>query len=190
MWILSVSHADKHDAAMVERWKDDMDGILVYTGVFSATVAAFLIESYKYLKPDPTDVSSTLLRQVTQELAGISSGDRVTAPTLDVFKPPRYAINVNILWFSSLCMSLSCGLGATLVQQWVRRYFRLTQRSETPIHRVRIRTFLFAGIKEFQVRLVVENISLLLHAAILLFFAGLVDSFLLSTKKSRRLSLR
>ena len=99
----------------------------------------------------------------------------MTAPTLDVFKPPRYAINVNILWFSSLCMSLSCGLGATLVQQWVRRYFRLTQRSETPIHRVRIRTFLFAGIKEFQVRLVVENISLLLHAAILLFFAGLVE---------------
>ena len=145
------------------------------TGVFSATVAAFLIESYKYLKPDPTDVSSTLLQQVTQELAGISIGDRVTAPTLEAFKPPRFAINVNILWFSSLCMSLSCGLGATLVQQWVRRYFRLTQRSETPTHRVRIRTFLFAGIEEFQVRLVVENISLLLHAAILLFFAGLVE---------------
>jgi hypothetical protein len=30
MWILSISHADKHDAEMVERWKDDMDGILIY----------------------------------------------------------------------------------------------------------------------------------------------------------------
>ena len=72
-------------------------------------------------------------------------------------------------------MSLSCGLGATLVQQWVRRYLKLTRHSETPIHRVRIRTFLFHGIKQFQVRLVVENISLLLHAAIFLFFAGLVE---------------
>jgi hypothetical protein len=30
MWVLSISHADKHDAEMVERWKDDMDGILIY----------------------------------------------------------------------------------------------------------------------------------------------------------------
>ncbi|KAF8490153.1 hypothetical protein F5888DRAFT_1742581 [Russula emetica] len=178
MWILSITHADKHDSAMVERWKADMDGILIYTGVFSATVAAFLIESYKSLKPDPTDVSSSLLQQVTQELAGISNGDHFTPPSLDSFKPPRYAIQVNILWFLSLVITLSCGLGATLVQSWVRRYDRLTQHSDTPAHRVRVRTFLFAGIKEFHVRLIVENISLLLHAAIFLFFAGLVEFLL------------
>jgi hypothetical protein len=146
--------------------------------VFSATVAAFLIESYKNLKPDPTDVSSALLQQITQELAGISNGDRLTPPSLDSFKPPRYAIQVNILWFLSLVITLSCGLGATLVQQWVRRYQRLTQHSDTPSHRVRVRTFLFAGIKEFQVRLIVENISLLLHSAIFLFFAGLIEFLL------------
>jgi uncharacterized protein DUF6535 len=120
-------------------------------------------------------VSSQILRQVTQELVGISNGDRLTPPTLDSFTPQRYAIHVNILWFLSLVMSLSCGLGATLVQQWVRRYMRLTQHSDTPSHRVRVRTFLFAGIRDFHVRLVVENISLLLHAAIFLFFIGLVE---------------
>ncbi|KAH9991403.1 hypothetical protein BJV77DRAFT_540601 [Russula vinacea] len=65
-------------------------------------------------------------------------------------------------------MSLSCGLGATLVQQWVRRYLKLTRHSERQYTRQN-RTFLFHGIKQFQVRLVVENISLLLHAAIFLF---------------------
>ena len=30
MWTLSISHATKHDAAMIDRWKSDMDGILVY----------------------------------------------------------------------------------------------------------------------------------------------------------------
>ena len=30
MWVLSILHADKHDSEMVERWKDDMDGILIY----------------------------------------------------------------------------------------------------------------------------------------------------------------
>ncbi|KAH9976534.1 hypothetical protein BJV74DRAFT_967626, partial [Russula compacta] len=153
-----------------------MDGILIYTGIFSATVAAFVIESYKFLKPDPTDVSSRLLQQVTQQLAGISNGDHLTAPTIDTFKPTRNAIQVNILWFLSLCLSLSCGLAATLVQQWVRRYLRLTKRAEeSPLHRVRIRAFLYNGIQEFHIRLIVENVSLMLHVAIFLFFAGLVD---------------
>lgn len=120
-------------------------------------------------------MSASLLRQVTQELAGLSNGNQFTPPTLDTFTPPRFAVHVNILWFLSLCIALSCGLGATLVQQWVRRYRKLTQHSDSPIERVRIRTFLFAGIKRFQVRLVVENVSLLLHAAIFLFFAGLVE---------------
>ena len=102
----------------------------------------------------------------------------MTPQSLDSFKPPRYAIQLNILWFLSLVITLSCGLGATLVQQWVRRYQRLTQHSDTPAHRVRVRTFLFVGIKEFQVRLIVENISLLLHAAIFLFFAGLIEFLL------------
>ncbi|KAI9508981.1 hypothetical protein F5148DRAFT_1191240 [Russula earlei] len=175
MWAVCLSHAERHDADMLDRWKADMDGILIYTGVFSATVAAFLIESYKYLKIDSTDVSSRLLEQVTQQLAAISNGQRVTAPTLDTFTAPRYAIRVNILWFLSLCIALSAGLGATLVQQWIRRYNRLTRRSETPIRRVRIRTFLFGGMKAFHMRWFIENVSLMLHTAIFLFFVGLVD---------------
>ena len=35
MWDLIISHADKHDTAMVERLKDDMDGILVYVRFYS-----------------------------------------------------------------------------------------------------------------------------------------------------------
>jgi hypothetical protein len=30
MWALSISHATQHDDAMIDRWKNDMDGILVY----------------------------------------------------------------------------------------------------------------------------------------------------------------
>jgi len=175
MWSLSISQFSEHDAAMAERWKNDMDGILIYTGVFSATVAAFLIDSYKLLKPDPTEVSSRLLQQITQELAGISNSDRFTPPTLDTFRPPRYAVHVNILWFLSLCLALACGLGATLVQQWLRRYTRLTQHSDAPLHRVRMRAFLFKGIRDFHLGWVVENVAVMLHTAIFLFFIGLCE---------------
>lgn len=30
MWYLSLSHFTKHDEAMTDRWKGDMDGILIY----------------------------------------------------------------------------------------------------------------------------------------------------------------
>jgi Family of unknown function (DUF6535) len=82
---------------------------------------------------------------------------------------------VNILWFLSLFLSLSCALAATLVQKWASRYVRLTQSSTTPQRRVRLRTYLFDGVQKFHTRWVVENISLLMHAAIFLFFAGLIE---------------
>jgi hypothetical protein len=30
MWALCIAQAEEHDTAMVERWKADMDGILIY----------------------------------------------------------------------------------------------------------------------------------------------------------------
>jgi hypothetical protein len=161
---------------LIDTWKPIYIRHYVFqTGVFSATVAAFLIESYKYLKPDPTDVSSRLLLQITQELAGISNGARLTPSPPDTFQIPRFAIHVNILWFLSLCLGLACGLGATLVQQWARRYLRLTMRPDTLERRVRIREFLWQGVEGLHVNWVVESVSVMLHAAIFLFFAGLVE---------------
>ncbi len=44
-----------------------------------------------------------------------------------VFSPPMYAIWVNILWFLSLAISLTCSLLATLLQQWAHQYIKITQ---------------------------------------------------------------
>jgi hypothetical protein len=33
MWALCISKTDKHDTAMAERWKADMDGILLYVRI-------------------------------------------------------------------------------------------------------------------------------------------------------------
>jgi hypothetical protein len=75
----------------------------------------------------------------------------------------HYAIHVNMFWFLSLCVSLSCDLSATLVQPWVRRYLKFTRHSETPTHRVRTRAFLFAGIQECAAKLCRLSYSHLFH---------------------------
>ncbi|KAI0306815.1 hypothetical protein B0F90DRAFT_1849195 [Multifurca ochricompacta] len=52
LWSMYLTEAEKQDKEITESWKGDTDGILVFTGLFSATVAAFIIESYKKLSPD------------------------------------------------------------------------------------------------------------------------------------------
>jgi hypothetical protein len=154
-------------------------------------VAAFLIESYKQLQPSSSDTVILLLSQISQQLAALSSGSSISIlsglPGQD-FQPSSSAIRVNILWFISLVLSLTCALLATLMQQWVRRYLQTSQRWYAPYKRARIRTFFAEGIERFGLPVAVEALPALLHVSVFLFFAGLVD-FLININHTVAFSL-
>ncbi|KAH9026178.1 hypothetical protein EDB85DRAFT_2291956 [Lactarius pseudohatsudake] len=181
MWTLSLSQFEKHDREITDRWKSETDGVLVFTGLFSATVATFVIESYKRLSVDSGDQTVTLLSQMSQQLVGISNGTILPTPPPLSNSPPNLpsAVRVNILWLLSLAISITCALLATLIQQWTRRYMALSYLHDMPHERARVRTFLFTGMEHFRMRQAVEAIPMLLHTSVFLFFAGLVDFFLL-----------
>jgi hypothetical protein len=148
------------------------------TGLFSATVATFIVESYQNLSPNPTDTTNALLGQITQQLVNISSGTPVTilpAQSNQPFKPTASTVRVNVLWFASLVLSLTCALSATLMQQWARRYKELAQHHGAPHRRGRIRAYIFDGIRKFGMARAVATMPLLLHISVFLFFAGLVE---------------
>ena len=192
-----LTEAEKQDAEVTESWKGDTDGILVFvspgpvslahihhlsrifkTGLFSATVAAFIIESYQQLSPDSSDTTNALLTQISQQLANISNGTPLTSVAVQSgqpFKPTASAVRVNVLWFLSLVLSLSCALSATLMQQWARRYRELTQRRGAFHRRGRMRAYIFEGIDRFGMARAVATMPTLLHISVFFFFAGLVD---------------
>ncbi|KAF8270529.1 hypothetical protein EI94DRAFT_778229 [Lactarius quietus] len=89
------------------------------------------------------------------------------------FSPPNYAVWVNALWFLSLVISLTCALLATLLQQWARRYLKVTQPRYSPHKRARIRAFFAEGVDKFLLPWAVEALPTLLHLSLFLFFAGL-----------------
>ena len=95
---------------------------------------------------------------------------------------------MNILWFVSLVLSLTCALLATLMQQWVRRYLQTSQRWYAPYKRVRIRAFFAEGIERFRLPVAVEALPALLHISVFFFFAGLVD-FLININHTVAFSL-
>ncbi|KAH9992211.1 hypothetical protein BJV74DRAFT_726936, partial [Russula compacta] len=177
-----LAQADKSDKEQSESWKGDTEGILVFvcrtTGLFSATVAAFIIESYQQLQPSSSDTTVLLLAQISQQLAALSSGTPFSIPPGlpgQNFRASASAIRVNILWFLSLVLSLMCALLATLMQQWVRQYLQVSQRWAVPYKRARIRTFFAEGVERFGLPRAVEALPALLHISVFLFFAGLVD---------------
>jgi Family of unknown function (DUF6535) len=154
-------------------------------------VAAFLIESYTQLQPSSSDTVILLLSQISQQLAALSSGSSISIPSGlpgQDFQPSSSAIRVNILWFISLVLSLTCALLATLMQQWVRRYLQTSQRWYAPYKRARIRTFFAEGIERFGLPVTVEALPALLHVSVFLFFAGLVD-FLININHAVAFSL-
>ena len=75
----------------------------------------------------------------------------------------------------SLVISLTCALLATLLQQWARRYLKITQSPRyTPHKRARIRAFFSEGVEKCLLPWTVDALPTLLHVSLFLFFAGLV----------------
>ncbi|KZP12364.1 hypothetical protein FIBSPDRAFT_1050087 [Athelia psychrophila] len=168
-----MSEATMYDRGLVDGWSKDTDGIFIFAGLFSAIVTAFILESYGGLKPDPNATTVALLQQISQQLAG----NAVQNPTLTLesFSPTSSAVRVNTCWFLSLSLALTSALAAALVQQWVHYYTQAIQRRPAPHLQARIRRYLFNGIEKYKISALVEGIPALLHVAVFLFFAGLLD---------------
>jgi len=156
------------------------------TGLFAVTVTAFIIESYKRLSPDYAATTALLLSQISQQLSAQSGAVQIPPPppySDSSFRPTPTAIRVNILWFLSLTLSLICALAATLMEQWARRYMQLVEQQSTLHKRARTRSYLHRGVQAFGLSHVVEAVPALLHVAVFLFFAGLID-FLFSIDRT------
>ncbi|KAJ7181090.1 hypothetical protein C8R46DRAFT_886547, partial [Mycena filopes] len=171
LWEVYVTEAEKYDEGLVDSWKKDMEGLLIFAALFSAILTAFIIESYKSLSPDNT---VQFLSQISQQLAAAAAGNVSNIPSPPAFTPSVSSIICNAFWFISLGLSLACALIATLIQQWARDFLHKTKLRSAPSLRAPIFTYFYYGLKRFGMHRVVEVIPLLLHGSLALFFAGLV----------------
>ena len=145
------------------------------TGLFSATVAAFIIviEGYKPLSVDWGNQAVMLLSQMSQQFVGISKGTVLSPPLPVETSPPNLsaATRINIMWFFRMAVSITCALLETLIQYWARRYVMLSCLHDRPHEHARERTYRdpFTGMEHFHVRGAVKTIPVLLHISVFLF---------------------
>ena len=126
------------------------------TGIFSAIVASFIIESYKMLSPDFEDQDTLALQPSS---------------------PPASIITVNIMWLISLMLNIISALFATLTLQWTRRYTQALRAPRDHVHKLHSRSILFLGTLTYDMDHAVATTVMLLHFSVFLFLVGLVIFF-------------
>lgn len=137
-------------------------------------LTAFVIESYKNLQQDSQDVIVGLLRQIASQNFVSGPGflnSTNTSPPLPSFEPPLWAIRVNVLWFTSLLLSLASASFGILVKQWLREYLALEYAA--PRERLRARQYRNPALSEWKVFEIAAILPLLLQISLGLFFLGL-----------------
>ncbi|KAL1946234.1 hypothetical protein VTO73DRAFT_15361 [Trametes versicolor] len=169
---------------MIERWNKQIDVYLVFAGLFSAILTAFNVQSYPLLQQTTPDTTAVTLQQISLQLQSFaislpfvnSTHPAIAAAAIPPSTPfpsvPRYAIWLNVLWFSSLILSLTSSVIGILVKQWLGEYSSgLTGNSREA---ARLRQYRLNNLVKWHVGDVIVLIPVLLLISLALFLAGLL----------------
>ncbi|PPR07529.1 hypothetical protein CVT26_013553, partial [Gymnopilus dilepis] len=181
-WQKCHNLAEKYDNDLCDAWKEEVDKLLIFAGLFSATVTAFLIESYKWLSEDSNDVAARLLAFLaTEQLKAQTASNISLTPSPSVpqnlilppFTVSASSVRINVTWFLSLVLALSTVLIGILCLQWLREY----QRDAALPHKeaVALRQMRYEGLLYWKVPQILSMLPVLLQSSLVLFFAGLLD---------------
>ncbi|KAH9082260.1 hypothetical protein EDB83DRAFT_2670496 [Lactarius deliciosus] len=109
-----------HRLRLVENWREDANGIMLLSGLLSATVAGFLSQSYLSSQTSSQDVSAFYPSQLYQFQAASSNSSGTPPPAPP--NPTSAPTGAHMLWFASLVLSLATAVFATLIQEWSKRW--------------------------------------------------------------------
>ncbi|PSS37017.1 hypothetical protein PHLCEN_2v1159 [Hermanssonia centrifuga] len=175
-----VQAVDKHDTRIIESWKDELNNLLIFAGLFSVVVTGFTVGSLPTLQKDAADTSTQLLTRISLQLSSFtitpgfinSTVSDMPMMTTASFQPSPCAVTVNTLWIVSLALSLIAAFFAIAVQQWLRRMPLPSNLSAQ--QSIKLRHLRYDGLIFWQVPGIVSFLPLLLQAAVVLFLIGLL----------------
>ncbi|KAK1215905.1 hypothetical protein PQX77_021472 [Marasmius sp. AFHP31] len=166
-WEAVMKEVGGIDEGMWHGWKEDIDTLLVFAGLFSAVVTAFTIESYQWLEEGPEDATVALLRQISQQM-----NNTVSTPV--PFEASASNIRINTLWFLSLIIALVDALFGLLCKQWLREHRRPTH-TRTPAEALTLRWLRHESLEKWHVPTILASLPILLEVALFLFLAGVLE---------------
>ncbi|KAF9533302.1 hypothetical protein CPB83DRAFT_758299, partial [Crepidotus variabilis] len=125
-WGVVVDHLTAKEKERCEIWKDEVTNILIFAGLFSAVVTAFILESYQSLQDNPSEILLSRIAGSLEYVANTTAGIPAMLPaTAHITSSPSSANKlVTALWFMSLILSLASALIGLVALQWLREHLR------------------------------------------------------------------
>ncbi|KIM32080.1 hypothetical protein M408DRAFT_213381 [Serendipita vermifera MAFF 305830] len=171
-WDIYNNEARKVDNELVKDWTATLNSLLVFAAIFSAVLAAFIIESKKLLEQD---YSEAMYDAMVFYMGNLANGTFTPYQRAE-FEPSSTAISVNSLFFGSLSASLVAAFASVVVLQWVADFDAVVTRSESlPIEKARRRHFRFTGVENWRMGEIIAALPLILYFSVALFLAGIIQ---------------
>ncbi|KAM5540804.1 hypothetical protein V8D89_005448 [Ganoderma adspersum] len=173
---------ETYSDGMVDKWRKEIDNLLVFAALYSGILTAFNVQSYPYLQPSAPDATLAVLQQMSLQLDSFTTSPPFTNSTVTYIAPtvtavetplvPVWIVTLNILWFWALIIALTVAYFALMVQQWLHEY--QDRCSGTSREYTRLRQYRLNNLNEWHVSWIVGSLPVLLQASLSLFFAGLL----------------
>ncbi|KAK0226873.1 hypothetical protein EDD85DRAFT_777551, partial [Armillaria nabsnona] len=178
IWQAYLDESVIYDRDICDAHRGETSILLVFAGLFSAVVSAFIVQSSANLQPNYQRLSALLAFDqinIQRAIANGTSLDTITTSGADPavrFTPKLLDSLVNGLWFASLTLSLSYALLAVLADDCYSHY--MSPVPGNPQDRSRTRHFRYEGLIVWPVGAFIRVLPLTLHLSLFLFFLGLV----------------
>ncbi|KAG1820659.1 hypothetical protein EV424DRAFT_1322923, partial [Suillus variegatus] len=171
-WGLYGQVAAEHDQKFLDRYTNDMESILLFSGLFSTVSSSFIVAMESNLSPDPSDTTNALLAQIVQiGLGNLIAAGSTPADPASTWSPPASAVRIQMIAYASLSMSLLAAFGAVLGRQWLGYYkfYRYGYGRGSLENRGKSRQEMFDGLVTWYFDAVVQSFPILLQVSVLLF---------------------
>ncbi|KAG9041637.1 hypothetical protein FS837_011943 [Tulasnella sp. UAMH 9824] len=150
--------ADEIDDNMVTGLKEQLDGLLIFAGLFAGVNTAFLALTLPLMRPDPADDTNALLKDILYNLAsGRNDGLPSTNPLpSETFSPNNKILTVNVLFSVTLTFALVSSLLAVLGRQWLVYYRKRGGGGPERQRWQQLKRFL--GAEKWQLEIVLDDV--------------------------------
>ncbi|PSS32118.1 hypothetical protein PHLCEN_2v2114 [Hermanssonia centrifuga] len=181
-WSAIEDYLKRHDGSSMRLYSEDIDTLLVFAGLFSAVLTAFLAISFQLLQQDDSQIYVGLLSRISSQLESFqhvpsflnSALSPLPSPSPPPFCPSTTARWINILWFLSLVFSLTSALFGILAKQWIREYLQWNSALAPARENVLVRQLRFEAWNDWKVSAGISAIPALLELSVVLFLVGLL----------------
>ena len=188
-WSTYLKEAKEHDDELMEKYKNDMDISILFVSkirlalcslksshmilqstLFSAVVAAFVVDMQPALSPNPSDTTNALLMILIHTIDNSTFPDQPSE--IPQWNGPSYTAVCSLtLAYLSLSLGLLAAIGTVVGKQWLSRFSRLGEGTNEV--RGRRRQQKLDCLTAWQFDIAMKVLPALLHLALALFAVAL-----------------